>query len=46
MTTQEMKQNIVWLGHDSFRLDASTCIYIDPYLLNSKGGTCVQGFER
>lgn len=26
-----MKQNIVWLGHDGFRIDASACIYIDPY---------------
>jgi L-ascorbate metabolism protein UlaG (beta-lactamase superfamily) len=34
MTTQEMKHNIVWLGHDSFRIDASTCIYIDPYQLD------------
>ena len=31
MTIQEMKNNIVWLGHDSFRIDASKCIYIDPY---------------
>lgn len=34
MTIQEMKHNIVWLGHDSFRIDASTCIYIDPYQLD------------
>jgi L-ascorbate metabolism protein UlaG (beta-lactamase superfamily) len=34
MTTQEMKHNIVWLGHDSFRIDASTYIYIDPYQLD------------
>ena len=31
MDIQEMKKNIVWLGHDGFRIDASTCIYIDPY---------------
>ena len=31
MNVQEMKQNLVRLGHDSFRIDASTCIYIDPY---------------
>ncbi len=29
-----MKQNIVWLGHDGFRIDASTCIYIDPYQID------------
>ncbi len=31
MNVQEMKKNLVRLGHDSFRIDASTCIYIDPY---------------
>ena len=31
MPIREMKQHLVWLGHDSFRIDASTCIYIDPY---------------
>jgi L-ascorbate metabolism protein UlaG (beta-lactamase superfamily) len=35
MRIQEMKDSIVWLGHDSFRLDASTCIYIDPYQIDS-----------
>lgn len=35
MDIQEMKQNIVWLGHDSFRIDASTCIYIDPYQIDT-----------
>ena len=34
MHIQEMKQNIVWLGHDGFRIDASTCIYIDPYQID------------
>ena len=34
MSIQEMKQNIVWLGHDGFRIDASTCIYIDPYQID------------
>jgi len=29
-----MKNNIVRLGHDSFRIDASKCIYIDPYQIN------------
>lgn len=31
MSIKKMTQNIVWLGHDGFRIDASTCIYIDPY---------------
>ena len=31
MTIHEMKQKIVWLGHDAFRIDASKTIYIDPY---------------
>lgn len=31
MHIREMKQNIAWLGHDGFRIDASSCIYIDPY---------------
>jgi len=34
MGIQEMKNNIVWLGHDSFRIDASVCIYIDPYQID------------
>ena len=34
MHIQEMKQNIFWLGHDGFRIDASTCIYIDPYQID------------
>lgn len=34
MHIQEMKKNIVWLGHDGFRIDASTCIYIDPYQID------------
>ena len=29
-----MKNNIVRLGHDSLRIDASKCIYIDPYQIN------------
>ena len=35
MNTQEMKKKIVRLGHDSFRIDASTCIYIDPYQIEA-----------
>jgi len=34
MTIQEMKQQIFRLGHDSFRIDASKCIYIDPYQID------------
>ncbi len=34
MHIQEMKQNITWLGHDGFRIDASTCIYLDPYQID------------
>ena len=29
-----MKQQIFRLGHDSFRIDASKCIYIDPYQID------------
>jgi len=36
MDIQEMKENIVWLGHDCFRIDGSKCIYIDPYQIESK----------
>ncbi|MBW2514702.1 MAG: MBL fold metallo-hydrolase [Deltaproteobacteria bacterium] len=35
MDIQEMKKNIVWLGHDGFRIDASTCVYIDPYQIDT-----------
>ncbi|MDX2447946.1 MAG: MBL fold metallo-hydrolase [Desulfobacterales bacterium] len=34
MRIQEMKKSIVWLGHDGFRIDASACIYIDPYQID------------
>ena len=34
MHIREMKQNIAWLGHDAFRIDASSCIYIDPYQID------------
>ena len=34
MHIREMKQNIAWLGHDGFRIDASSCIYIDPYQID------------
>jgi len=34
MDIHEMKKTIVWLGHDGFRIDASTCIYIDPYQID------------
>lgn len=28
---QDMAKKIVWLGHDSFRIDAAKTIYFDPY---------------
>jgi L-ascorbate metabolism protein UlaG (beta-lactamase superfamily) len=28
-----MIENIHWLGHDSFRLDGSSTVYIDPWKL-------------
>ena len=34
MTIQDMKRQIVWMGHDSFRIDASKCIYVDPYQID------------
>ncbi|CAB5151188.1 hypothetical protein D3OALGA1CA_4432 [Olavius algarvensis associated proteobacterium Delta 3] len=35
MTPQEMIINIKWLGHDSFRIEGSKTIYIDPYQIGS-----------
>lgn len=35
MTPQEMISNIVWLGHDGFRVDGSKTIYFDPYQIAS-----------
>ncbi len=32
---QDIVKKIVWLGHDSFRIDASKTIYFDPYLISS-----------
>jgi L-ascorbate metabolism protein UlaG (beta-lactamase superfamily) len=32
---QEMAKKIFWLGHDSFRIEASKTIYIDPYEISS-----------
>jgi L-ascorbate metabolism protein UlaG (beta-lactamase superfamily) len=31
MMVQDFAQKIFWLGHDSFRINASKTIYIDPY---------------
>lgn len=31
MTPKEMLNNIHWLGHDGFRIDAGKVVYIDPY---------------
>src|SRR5665647_1731877 len=30
-----MIENIHWLGHDSFRLDGSSTVYIDPWKLSA-----------
>ena len=32
---QDIAKKIVWLGHDSFRIDASKTIYLDPYRISS-----------
>jgi L-ascorbate metabolism protein UlaG (beta-lactamase superfamily) len=31
---KEMLENIHWLGHDSFRIDGKTTIYVDPWNLS------------
>ena len=31
---QDMAKKIVWLGHDSFRIDAAKTIYFDPYQIS------------
>jgi L-ascorbate metabolism protein UlaG (beta-lactamase superfamily) len=31
---KEMVENIHWLGHDSFRIDGKTTIYVDPWNLS------------
>jgi L-ascorbate metabolism protein UlaG (beta-lactamase superfamily) len=32
---QDIAEKIVWLGHDSFRIDAAKIIYFDPYQISS-----------
>jgi L-ascorbate metabolism protein UlaG (beta-lactamase superfamily) len=32
---QDMAKKIVWLGHDSFRIDAKKTIYFDPFQMSS-----------
>jgi L-ascorbate metabolism protein UlaG (beta-lactamase superfamily) len=32
---KEMVENIHWLGHDSFRVDGKTTIYVDPWKLSA-----------
>ena len=32
---QDMAKKIVWLGHDSFRIDAEKTIYFDPFQVSS-----------
>lgn len=36
MTIETMLDKISWLGHDSFRIDASKTVYIDPYNIESE----------
>lgn len=35
MVMQDLAKKIVWLGHDSFRIDAEKTVYIDPYQISS-----------
>jgi L-ascorbate metabolism protein UlaG (beta-lactamase superfamily) len=32
---QDIAKKIVWLGHDSFRIDTSKTVYFDPYQISS-----------
>lgn len=32
---QDIAKKIVWLGHDSFRIDVSKTVYFDPYQISS-----------
>lgn len=32
---EEMVKKIVWLGHDSFRIEAAKTVYFDPYQISS-----------
>jgi L-ascorbate metabolism protein UlaG (beta-lactamase superfamily) len=34
MTWKDMAKKIVWLGHDSFRVDAEKVVYFDPYQIS------------
>lgn len=36
MTIETMLDKMSWLGHDSFRIDASKTVYIDPYNIESE----------
>ncbi len=35
MMMQDIAKKIFWLGHDSFRIDATKTIYFDPYQISS-----------
>lgn len=35
MSIADLKQKIVWLGHDGFRIDGAKTVYIDPYQIES-----------
>src|SRR4030042_4613191 len=34
MTWKDMAKKIVWLGHDSFRVEAGKVVYFDPYQIS------------
>lgn len=35
MTVKEFAEKIVWMGHDTFRIDAEKILYVDPYQIGS-----------
>ena len=35
MRTQALAKQLKWLGHDSFRIDGDTILYIDPYQIQA-----------
>lgn len=39
MTAKELVEKLVWLGHDSFRLDGPMTIYFDPWKLKGQPPT-------
>lgn len=43
VNVEELIDRLVWLGHDSFRLDGPPVVYFDPWKLKA---TAIQGAER